>query len=695
MMHQPSDNAPPDDACQPGWPRSQPGLPCRIALISALILILELALIRLIPAEVRAISYFTNLVLIATFFGMGLGCILQQRRTLSWLLPVGMLLVAGFLWVGRGVVVYDEAKEVHYWLQNANPPGGAYRMPLFQAAVVAFVITSLPFIALGQALARAMDEHPRLVAYAWDIGGSLGGILLFVLSSMASVPPWVWPPLLLTVWSLVFVRSAAERWPGVLCGLVYLCFAHSPYESRWSPYYYIQYSTQPYGIQVWVNSSCHQLGVDFTATEPYHRRRQEELLTKWNRPYDWFREYHNGVGPERVLVLGAGTGNDVYVAVQNGAQHVVAVEIDPAILYLGEHLNRSKPFGDKRVQTVIDDARHFLRTSDETFDLIVFGTLDSQALLSSQANLRLENYVYTRESLLDAKRLLSDRGIVVVHYSVFKPWLRNRLYATIRDAFGAQSRIHLDTSNLLFNTTLAGAKNLPGFADTDENVQMFAGGIPSTDDWPFIYLRRRTIAPLYVKLFAVVLGLVALAFVLLRRLHPVTGLHANYLFLGLGFTLMESSAIVRLASVFGSTWVVNAVVFSAVLLTVFLGNLCVLRQRAPSLRVAWLGVCAFILLNYSFPVAWLFHVGSVLRVVLCIGLVGTPVFFASICFSTLFKQEPITGYPFGVNLVGAMAGGTIEYVSMATGMRTVWLVALGIYLAAWLSTTLARRCASA
>ena len=43
----------------------------------------------------------------------------------------------------------------------------------------------------------------------------------------------------------------------------------------------------------------------------------------------------------------------------------------------------------------------------------------------------------------------------------------------------------------------------------------------------------------------------------------------------------------------------------------------------------------------------------------------------------------------GINLVGAMAGGLVEYLSMLIGMRAVWLVVLGVYAAAWLTTRLA------
>ena len=177
-------------------------------------------------------------------------------------------------------------------------------------------------------------------------------------------------------------------------------------------------------------------------------------------------------------------------------------------------------------------------------------------------------------------------------------------------------------------------------------------------------------------------------FLLLRRIHPVTGLHANFLFLGLGFTLMESSAIVRLALVFGSTWTVNATVFASVLATIFVANRMVLRGIAPPIGVAWVGVCCFVLVNYFFPVPALFAVGPALRVVLCGLLIGAPVYFAAVCFSHLFRRQRITGYPLGINLIGAMGGGLIEYVSMLIGMRAVWMIVLVIYLLAWLSTSL-------
>ncbi len=665
------------DSKAPAW---------HIALISASILILELAFIRLIPAEVRAISYFTNLILIAAFFGMGVGCICQKQKSLSWALPLGLGLIFLFIMVGRGIVIYEEAAAVHYWLQYANIKGEATTFPLFPAAAIIFICSAMPFVAMGQSLARAMDQYPRLGAYGWDIAGSLAGTLIFVGSSLLSIPPWVWPPVLMLLWALVLVPAKLNKLMYLASGVLFLILSQTPYPSDWSPYYYTQHDIEEgRGIRVWVNSSFHQFGIDFKSTEPSSVEMQELMKKKWSYPYQLYQTL-NGAPPKKVLILGAGTGNDVNIALLNGAEEITAVEIDPVILSLGKEHNTNNPYGNERVKTIVDDGRHYVRTSKEKYDLILFGTLDSLTLLNNQANLRLESYVYTVESLEDVRSLLTERGVVGIYYSVFKPWLYKRLYSTVREAFGDSTRIKTLDNGFLFNTIIVGAKGAPEFKDETTTVEAYGQGLVVTDDWPFIYLEHPTIAPVYIKLFGVVAFLILCAFILLRKLHPATGLHSNFLALGMGFTLMESSAIVRLSLVFGNTWSVNAVVFSSVLLTIFLANLAVMKKISPSLRLSWIGLIVFILVNYFFPIHTLFEVDIVARVALCVLLIGLPVFFAAVCFSTLFEKETVTGYPLGINLIGAMAGGMIEYTSMLTGLRSVWLIVLGIYLLAWAST---------
>ncbi len=663
-------------------------------MISAAVLVLELAFIRQVPAEVRAISYFTNLLLMSAFFGLGLGCILQDRLRLRWLLPVGLFLMLGFILVARGLVVYEDASSVHYWIQHGSEAHTAPRLPLFPAALVAFAIGAIPFVALGQSLAESMNRFPRLVAYSWDIGGSLAGTLLFSLASYFSLPPWIWQPLLAAGLAFLLFRSRWGRSLTLLAGFAYLIFAQLAPNAQWSPYYFIQHEEDRSGLRVFVNSSFHQLAIDFASEDPALEELQSSMMKKFSIPYQRYRDLHEGRGPERVLVLGAGTGNDVVVALHNGARKVVAVEIDPVILALGRSYNTSRPYDDARVTTVVDDARHYYKTSDQTFDMVVLGTLDSQTLLSGNVNLRLENYVYTVEAFRDARRLLAEDGLLTAYYSVFgerAPWLYGRLYATVAKAFDGQAQIRRLDSAFLFNTLIMASKQ-SDVLSAEGSAQVFGTqALPSRDDWPFLYLEKPSIPPVYLKLLGAVLLLVAAAFVLLRRLHPVRKLHANFLFLGIGFTLMESAAIVRLALIFGSTWTVNAVVFATVLLTIFITNWMVMKEKALGLRWAWIGLGASILLNVFFPLPWLFALHPVAKIVACGVLIGLPVHFAAVCFSRLFASQKTTGYALGVNLVGAMAGGTLEYLSMYFGMRGVWLVALTVYGLAMLATGVAKR----
>src|SRR5579864_4037399 len=52
-----------------------------IFLSSFLVLFLEVALIRWMPAYIRLLAYFSNFILLAAFLGIGVGCILAGRAS--------------------------------------------------------------------------------------------------------------------------------------------------------------------------------------------------------------------------------------------------------------------------------------------------------------------------------------------------------------------------------------------------------------------------------------------------------------------------------------------------------------------------------------------------------------------------------------------------------------------------------------
>jgi hypothetical protein len=217
-------------------------------------------------------------------------------------------------------------------------------------------------------------------------------------------------------------------------------------------------------------------------------------------------------------------------------------------------------------------------------------------------------------------------------------------------------------------------------------VELALNTEPASDDWPFVYLEHRTIAPIYLQSFAMLALLIALIAGLVRKLYPSERARPEFFLLGLGFTLVESAAVVRLSLLFGSTWLVNAVVFAAVLAMIFCANAAVLKQRAPPLSRAWLGVIAALALNALLPIDVLLSAPIAGRIAAAAVLVGVPMFFAAVCFSRLFARERSTGLALGINLVGAMAGGGLEYLSMIAGMGAIWWLAVAVYISAFLAS---------
>src|SRR6185295_9072173 len=135
-------------------------------------------------------------------------------------------------------------------------------------------------------------------------------------------------------------------------------------------------------------------------------------------------------------IVGSGAGNDVAAALEAGVERIQAVEIDPAIVALGRARHPDRPYASPRVDVAIDDARAYFRKDTGPYDLIWFGLLDSHTTPSAYSNVRLDHFVYTRESLAEVKRLLAPSGVVVVLFEAETPWIADRLAGLLRQTFG-------------------------------------------------------------------------------------------------------------------------------------------------------------------------------------------------------------------------------------------------------------------
>jgi spermidine synthase len=407
----------------------------------------------------------------------------------------------------------------------------------------------------------------------------------------------------------------------------------------------------------------------------------------YNMPY---RFYHN---PPTVLVLGAGMGNDVAAALRNGAASVTAVEIDPMIIQLGKKLHPEHPYANPRVKIINDDARSYIQNTNSRFDLITFSLLDSHTTSSHYSNIRIDNYVYTREALTAAKNLLKPDGIFVVKFQVGKLFIAGRLKATLREVFGVDPvQFTVDQS---FNVSpgtffisggqerIRAAIQEPGLRhhlETHANVLIDQAPI-TTDDWPFFYQHAPGV-PSSVILISLVL--IAVCWNLMKRTAvPVSEIAWPFFFLGAGFMLMESQIVSRMALLFGTTWLVNSITISGLLLLIVGANMLERAGLRISTHVAYAGLFAAILVAYFVPVSSLLLESRAERVAAAVVVLCSPVFFASILFIRTFAAARFSGAALGSNLLGALVGGLLESLSMWIGLRSLLFIALLMYVLAY------------
>jgi hypothetical protein len=390
-----------------------------------------------------------------------------------------------------------------------------------------------------------------------------------------------------------------------------------------------------------------------------------------------------------VLVVGAGNGNDVSVALRRGASRVDAVEIDPELMEIGKRFHPERPYADPRVRQFVDDGRAFLERTDDRYDLIVFALPDSLTLLSGQSGVRLESYLFTREAFQAAADHLDPHGAFTIYNFYREQWLADRLAGTLTEVFGqrpcfdlGESRQGGEVGQLSVFVASADPTVLLCAERWDPRERSVVG--PAVDDRPFLYLQEPSIPSRYLVALALVL-LASIVFISVGggSFRPMFR-YADLFFMGAAFLLLETKSVVQFALLFGTTWFVNSLVFVGVLLSVLLA--LEVERRIRIARPALLIGTLFI----GLAIGWLIPTGSLLglpiipRLLAAVALAFFPIFIANLIFAERFRDTADPTAAFGANLLGAMVGGTLEYLSLLTGFRALLILVAVLYGAAYL-----------
>jgi hypothetical protein len=639
----------------------------RLVLLSFLMLFVELALIRWTGANNVHLAYLTNFVLLASFLGIGLGFLRADRGPdlFPWA-PVALAVLVGF------VLAFPVDLNTLDGPARLRGAFGMDALPLWLSLSVVFVLTAATMAGIGHGVGRLFVQFAPLEAYRLDILGSIAGIVVFSALAFLRLPPVAWG----AIASAMFVVLVGRRLQLVALVAVVTLLAIESADSNdhWSPYYKISAThvdrTRVAGVPT------HDVLTISANNIPHQTAYPIATLRRIERFYFFPYRHVDERRLDDMLIVGAGNGNDLAVALSQGAKHVDAVEIDPEIQSLGRRYHPDHPWQDPRVSKHIDDGRAFVQRTNRKYDLILFALPDSLTLLAGQGNLRLENYLFTIESMRRVKSLLKPGGTFAM-YNYYEPWLLDRYASTLEKVYGTPPCVEV-------GDPLAGRQQAvltTGAGATHRCRTPWRGAqlSPPTDDHPFPYLRTREIPTFYLK----TLGLMLLGSLLLIRVGGGSlkgmGRYVDLAFMGAAFLLLETTNIVKFALLFGTTWFVNALVFTGVLLSVYVAVEVARHVRLPPPPVLYGLLLVSLVVAFVVPQSSLLSLALVPRFFAATALAFAPIFLANLVFAQRFRDVAASTTAFGANLLGAMGGGVLEYLALITGYRLLLVIVAVLY----------------
>ncbi len=325
-----------------------------------------------------------------------------------------------------------------------------------------YLLLAIPFFFAASAIALALTRFSNEVGklYAFDLfGAGLGGLfvigLLFMLMPLAVLGAIGLLSLLATVAAALELRDRKARITAALLAIPILITSGATFHSELqiSPYKGLAQTLQVAGSEI-VDQQSSPLGLLTAVTNntiPFRHAPGLSLMASTEPPpqiaiftdadgmtvitrddgdaaaFRYLDEVPSALPyhlrkPGSVLILGAGGGADVLQAKYHGAAKITAVELNPQLVELVN--NRFGTFSahlydQESVELHIDEARGFVSSSTERFDLIQLSLMDAFGASSAGLHALNEHYHYTVEALQTYLDHVSDDG-----YLSISRWIR-------------------------------------------------------------------------------------------------------------------------------------------------------------------------------------------------------------------------------------------------------------------------------
>ena len=675
-----------------------------IAVAAGLGLFLELSIIRIHSSYFQLFAYFKNLSLLSCFLGLGVGYSFSKVKfySLNWTFPIVVLQVSFmYLLKDTPVTLFFQNPISEIWNMGQAPAVGFIHIVLIYFFIsVIFLLNAVAFVPLGHLVAKLMYNCDTLKAYSYDLIGAIFGIVIFTILSFIWTGPMVWLSISFAV--LIYLQHNMNLNIKFNClSFIFLALClntfndaskldlHSPYQNV-----SVKFESDE-AAPITVQSNNLWLQTPLNLSNKFYQDKNISWHKFYTIPYVSIQNDF-----KKILIVGSGTGNDVATALRSTNADIDAIEIDPLVADLGIKFHPEQPYSNKRVKLTINDARNFIKETENKYDLIVYSLLDSHANLSSKGGVRLDSYVYTAESFFEAKKKITKNGIIFLSFAISTEEMGNKIYKMLKMNFDldpiiltanknpekqnfaegiyafivSDRNINLDLSNNIFNETNI-FKDKKFYNDIDI----------STDDWPFFYMSYRIYPVSYMILISVIF-VISLVFLKKQTKMSYKKFSFTSFFLGVGFMLMETKGITELAKIYGSTWVVVSVVITAILLMAYLANLLVIRKIKIKVNTIYFFLISALLISYLATFIDFYNYPTLLLKFLIPLILTFPVFFSGLAFSKELLSYGSTANALSCNILGAIVGGLLEYNSMYFGFKFLYLLAILFYFFAYMSS---------
>ena len=671
-----------------------------IAIAAGLGLYLELAIIRMHSSFFQMFAFFKNFSLLSCLLGLGVGYLFGNKKiySLKWVFP--------FLTIQILLMYFLKNTPFALFIQNPITErvamGQGFVEGFFQFFIIysfivlIFIFNAMTFVPLGHLVSNLMYSQKKLQSYSSNLLGSIAGIGVFALLSIY----WTGPSLWFLLGFIILIFFQKKNYLNIIFSgssllillLIFLIPKDSNEKNIYSPYQIISVIFDGNTVKRVKASNL------FFQT-PYSL---DKLDTSYFLPFKASNEV-----PKKILIVGSGTGNDTAAAISSGVESIDAVEIDPVIIDLGKY-HPNKPYEDQKVKVIQNDARNFIRHTNEKYDLILYGLLDSHTSLSSNGGIRLDSYVYTVQAFEEAKKKLTKDGYISLTFGVASKELGIKIFRMLKKAFNDEEptvymyipeaeklddKFFID-GDLYKKDFIEGKytfliSNNPNkvlkfddqsdlarvnFFDNDETKVSL-----SNDDWPFFYMPVKV----WPKSYVIILILIfILSFLFIKKTSTLNrkNFSITCFFLGAGFMLIETKGITEIALIYGSTWFVITIVIGFILLMAYLANLLIIKNGQIKSSIIYFLLIISLLFGYFFTFVDTTIFSSIVLKIIIPLILTVPIFFSGLAFSKELSVENHVGVALSSNILGAIFGGLIEYNSMYFGFKSLYLLGIVMYL---------------